>query len=500
MQVNLSPIGNGFQFLTSGGLPLNAGTLATYLAGTSTPAVTYTTSTGTVENANPIVLNTDGRTPQEIWLIAGQAYKFVLKDSLGNLIATYDNLSGINDPTGVVNQWLPAPTVTYVSASSFTVTGNQIAMFQVGRRIKFVLTGGIYYGTVETSTFGSLTTVTLTQDSDTLDNTVSALYYSVLTALNQALPRTVAITRTISADEDLSVGQSGQTFFSTAKATAQIPSATNAGWKGKFFGNSAGLTLTTGLIPPPAPTLSSVAGGTIAATTYYIRASITSAEGQESVPGAEASLAVAADYLPSAASPSTTLPNATWSAYASTSAGTETLQQSGIAIGTAWTMPTTGLVSGAAMPSSQGGNIVTPDGTASTSLVFSDTEDGCLLIADGTNYRAQTFGPTIVAPATASNQAVNLGQFPASLSGNGYQKLASGLIIQWGGYAPADADTVYDVTLPIAFPTGGTALLVTPGVDSTTVATGQGYFVNSSTIGLIGNTASVTLNWLAIGY
>ena len=143
-----------------------------------------------------------------------------------------------------------------------------------------------------------------------------------------------------------------------------------------------------------------------------------------------------------------------------------------------------------------------PDGSVSYSYTIpaSSPAQGIRLGWDGTNYRATTFGPTIVANATANNQAVNLGQFPASLSANGYQKLASGLIIQWGQYTPADADTVYDVTLPIAFPTGGTALLVTPDNESTAVATGQGYFVNSSTIGLVGNTAAVSLSWLAIGY
>ncbi len=94
--VSISPIGNGYQFFTSGGLivPLNGGLLYTYAAGTSTPTATYTDSAGSVQNSNPIVLSSDGRTPSEIWLINGTAYKFVLKTSAGATIATYDNLSG----------------------------------------------------------------------------------------------------------------------------------------------------------------------------------------------------------------------------------------------------------------------------------------------------------------------------------------------------------------------------------------------------------------------
>lgn len=93
----LSPIGNATQFFTSGGLPLNGGFLSTYAAGTSTPLATYTTPAGTVANPLAIQLNVDGRLPQEVWLAQGSSYKFVLTDSLNNLIATYDNISGIVD-------------------------------------------------------------------------------------------------------------------------------------------------------------------------------------------------------------------------------------------------------------------------------------------------------------------------------------------------------------------------------------------------------------------
>lgn len=86
-----------FQAFTTGGLPLNIGKIYTYIAGGTTPQATYTTSAGNVANANPIILDTDGRTPNEVWLVQGVAYRFDLKDALGNLIKTYDNVSGIND-------------------------------------------------------------------------------------------------------------------------------------------------------------------------------------------------------------------------------------------------------------------------------------------------------------------------------------------------------------------------------------------------------------------
>jgi hypothetical protein len=68
------------------------------LAGTTTPAATYTSASGATFNTNPIVLDSAGRVPSsgEIWLTDGAQYKFVLKDSNDVLIATYDNIIGIN--------------------------------------------------------------------------------------------------------------------------------------------------------------------------------------------------------------------------------------------------------------------------------------------------------------------------------------------------------------------------------------------------------------------
>lgn len=95
MAVNLSPIGNGFQFFDNNGAPLNAGKIYTYQAGSSTPLATYTGSSGLTANANPIILGTSGRPPNDIWLTEGFFYKFILKDSSDVTIQTYDNLYGI---------------------------------------------------------------------------------------------------------------------------------------------------------------------------------------------------------------------------------------------------------------------------------------------------------------------------------------------------------------------------------------------------------------------
>lgn len=95
MSVNLSPVGNGFQFFSNDGLPLAGGKIQTYQAGSTTPLTTYTDVNGLIANTNPIILGTSGRPPSDIWLSDGFFYKFVLSDANDVVIQTYDNLYGI---------------------------------------------------------------------------------------------------------------------------------------------------------------------------------------------------------------------------------------------------------------------------------------------------------------------------------------------------------------------------------------------------------------------
>jgi hypothetical protein len=114
MSVNLSPVGNAFQFFSNDGLPLAAGKLQTFQAGSTTPLATFTDVSGLIANTNPIILGTSGRPPSTIWLSDGFFYKFVLSDANNVVIQTYDNLYGIVDaqppaatpiPTGAIILW-----------------------------------------------------------------------------------------------------------------------------------------------------------------------------------------------------------------------------------------------------------------------------------------------------------------------------------------------------------------------------------------------------------
>jgi len=110
MSVNLSLFaGAGWQFFDNNGVPLAGGLIYTYAAGTTTPQATYTSSSGTIAQSNPIVLNSAGRVAVgEVWVSEGVNYKFVLKDSTGTTIGTYDNINSTYVAGDLANTTDPA--------------------------------------------------------------------------------------------------------------------------------------------------------------------------------------------------------------------------------------------------------------------------------------------------------------------------------------------------------------------------------------------------------
>ena len=77
------------QFLDANGNPLAGGKIYTYAAGTTTPLVTYTDSTGSTPNTNPVIL--DSRGEAEIWLGVA-SYKLKLTTSADVEVWTVDNI------------------------------------------------------------------------------------------------------------------------------------------------------------------------------------------------------------------------------------------------------------------------------------------------------------------------------------------------------------------------------------------------------------------------
>lgn len=96
MAYSVSVLGGvGWQFLNDDANPLAGGKLGTYLAGTTTPAQTFTDGSGATANPNPVILDSAGRPPEQIWLPDGVRYKFVLLDALDVVIRTYDDVYGV---------------------------------------------------------------------------------------------------------------------------------------------------------------------------------------------------------------------------------------------------------------------------------------------------------------------------------------------------------------------------------------------------------------------
>ena len=152
MAVFLSPVGGAAaQFFTNSGVILSGGKLYSYAAGTTTPKVTYTSSSGNTAHTNPIILDSAGRVPGgEIWLLP-QAYKFTLYTSTDVLIATYDNISGIG--------------ATEYQIQNFTGTGLQtvftLSSASLGENYTFVYINGVYQ---QKNTYAvSSTTLTFSQ-------------------------------------------------------------------------------------------------------------------------------------------------------------------------------------------------------------------------------------------------------------------------------------------------------------------------------------------------
>ncbi len=193
MAVSFSPWGNQ-QFSASGIALANGHKIYTYAAGSSTPLATYTDSTGVTPQSNPIILNSLGLpTNGQIWLTSGLSYKLVWTDATGVVIKEEDNITGVASAASV-SQWQASGlTPTYISTTSFTLAGDQTSAFHAGRRLQFTVTAGTVYGSIASSAYGALTTVTMTMDAgQVLDSGLSAVNYGILTATNPSVPSTYA--------------------------------------------------------------------------------------------------------------------------------------------------------------------------------------------------------------------------------------------------------------------------------------------------------------------
>lgn len=189
----LAPIVNNAQFIN--GIPANGAKLFFYAAGSSTKQTTYADEAGTIPQSNPIILDSRGESAQPVWFTEGLSYNIVFAPSTDSdppvsPIWDIDDVTGINDSSVTLEQWVASSmTPTYVSATQFTLVGDQTTAFHVNRRIKATVTAGTVYGYISASVFGALTTVTVVLDSGVLDSGLSVVQLGLITANNTSLPK-----------------------------------------------------------------------------------------------------------------------------------------------------------------------------------------------------------------------------------------------------------------------------------------------------------------------
>lgn len=215
------------QFFDQNGDPLSGGFFYTYLAGTTTKVNTFTTSAGNIPNANPQTLDAAGRLPQPCWATVGTLLKIGIADSTqpdppSSFVWVLDNVSPSSSASSSSSEWVASGFVpTYVSATSFTVPGDQTSVLTPRRAVQIIDAGGTKYGWIKTSVFTTLTTVTLDQNSTALASPISSVAYGLLGSVNPSEPilaDTIPL-RSAAADESVQWGVTltGNTTATTVK-------------------------------------------------------------------------------------------------------------------------------------------------------------------------------------------------------------------------------------------------------------------------------------------
>src|SRR6266852_2579341 len=187
--------------------PGNGVQLFTYTAGTTTKATVYKDSLGAASWTDPIVLDSGGNLPSggSVWIATGIKIKAVWApfndtDPPGSPFRTIDNISGVNDVSSTLSEWILGPAPTFIGTTQFSLAGDQTLTFTVGRRIKATVSAGTIYGTITVSSFGAgVTTVTVALDAAAVfDGGLSVVWVGILDPTNPSTVYLNAIRCTVS--------------------------------------------------------------------------------------------------------------------------------------------------------------------------------------------------------------------------------------------------------------------------------------------------------------
>lgn len=464
MAVSLSLLaGAGWQFFDNNGKPLSGGLLYTYAAGTTTLTATYTDSSGGTANSNPIVLDSAGRVPYEIWLTAGTNYKFVLNTSTGTLIGTYDNIKSAAtslDGTGTNNGVAYFNSVgAFSSGSNLTFNSATNALTAAG-----TITGGNIVTGGNVTASGNLSGVNLTATGTAAitGNTTITGTLAVTGGITSATP---AVTQALG---DNSTKIATTAFVQSIVQSSKIQPLTASS-------SGAGLTLT------------------LAPTSLNFRTDISN---------------TIATYSNSS-NVSITVPN---SATLGTSSGVQArLVVLAVYYSGGIRLAVTNLAGGNQLDESNVSQITTSTTGSTATVIYSDGSSGGVPNGTSSYYRVVgfvdvTYSGTWGVPALVQGiggQALN-GIQPFTNAASGSMKLPNGIIIKWG-VATATIGTSSTITFSSAFTTlynvianfsyGGSCGYVLSYYNST--ATQFTYGWNTFSANGVGNTCYIY--YIAIG-
>jgi hypothetical protein len=142
-----------------GGAPLANGTVSTYLAGTTTPQISYTDGTGGTSAGSVLTLNSNGQANNGagVWLANGVNYKLVIADSHGATVQTIDNVAG-GGFTGN-SSFVTAATESSLIGSRTLTAGNSTNIVDNGAGSTIVVQRAALTGDVTASLDSNATTI-----------------------------------------------------------------------------------------------------------------------------------------------------------------------------------------------------------------------------------------------------------------------------------------------------------------------------------------------------
>lgn len=161
-EVTVSPLFSFGTAFTDGGKPLAGGKIFSYEGGSSSIlAPTYDVNTDTpVQNANPIVLDSNGRLPDSLWLLSGQQYHLVLTKSDGTtILEEYDYVVPAASEAYVDNA-IAGLDGDFLPITGGTLTGSLVVQGTSNLQGTVTVTGAV--NASGAGSFSSVTATTLT--------------------------------------------------------------------------------------------------------------------------------------------------------------------------------------------------------------------------------------------------------------------------------------------------------------------------------------------------